>query len=169
MKMEDYLYKKYLYLWLSRKEKKLTSMTYEEWEILDRKVLWTIWLYLEALVAFKISKEMETKSLMKAFFNLYEKPLASKNVFLMNFLFNMMLKGWSIADHLNKFNTVTCQLSFIGVNIDDEVRALLFLCSFLESWNDSVMVISNFVSGSSTLKFEDVVGSILSEEMPWKI
>eukprot|EP00253_Pinus_taeda_P008623 PITA_08623 len=50
-------------------------------------------------------------------------------------------------------------------NFDDEVRALLFLCSLPESWNGLVMAISNFVSGSSTLKFDDVVGAILSEEM----
>jgi hypothetical protein len=30
------------------------------------------------------------------------------------------------------------------------------------------MVVSNFVSGSNTLKFDDVVGVILSEEMRWK-
>eukprot|EP00253_Pinus_taeda_P008679 PITA_08679 len=51
-----------------------------------------------------------------------------------------------------------------GVNFDDEVRALLFLFSLLESWNGLVMAISNSVSGSSTLKFDDVVSAILSEE-----
>ena len=30
------------------------------------------------------------------------------------------------------------------------------------------MVVSNSVSGSNTLKFDDVVGVILSEEMRWK-
>ena len=81
-------------------------------------------------------------------------------------LFNMkMSEGGSVVDHLNEFNTVTSQLSFVGVNCDDEVRALLFLCSFPESWNGLVMAISNSVSGSSTLKFDDVVGAILSEEM----
>ena len=30
------------------------------------------------------------------------------------------------------------------------------------------MAISNFVFGSSTLNFDDVVGAILSEEMRWK-
>ena len=49
-------------------------------------------------------------------------------------LFNMkMLEGGSVADHLNEFNTVTSQLSSVGVKFDDEVRALLFLCSLLES------------------------------------
>jgi len=76
-----------------------------------------------------------------------------------------MSEGGSVADHLNDFNTVTSQLSSVGVNFEDEVRALLFLCSLPESWNGLVMAISNSVSGSSTLKFDDVVGAILSEEM----
>jgi len=57
MQMEDYLYHKYIYLPLSEKSKKPTSMTYVEWEILDSKALGTIWWYVEALVAFDISKE----------------------------------------------------------------------------------------------------------------
>ena len=79
-----------------------------------------------------------------------------------------MSEGGSVADHLNDFNIVTSQLSSVGVNFDDEVRALLFLCSFPESWSGLVMAISNSISGSSTLKFDDVVGAILSEEMRWK-
>eukprot|EP00253_Pinus_taeda_P023263 PITA_23263 len=73
-----------------------------------------------------------------------------------------------LTDHLNDFNTVTSQLCSVWVNFDDEVRVLLFLCSLLESWNGLVMAISNFVSRSSILNFDDVVGAILSEEMRWK-
>ena len=51
------------------------------------------------------------------------------------------------------------------MNFDNEVRALLMLCSLPESWNGLVMVVSNSVSGSSTLTFDDVVSVILSEEM----
>ena len=54
------------------------------------------------------------------------------------------------------------------VKFDDEIRAPLFLCSFPESWNGLVMLISNSISRSSTLKFDDVVGAILSEEMQRK-
>ena len=95
---------------------------------------------------------------------LYEKPSASNNVFLMKCLFNMkMSEGGSVADHLNEFNIVTSQLSSVGLTFDDEVRALLFMCSLPEIWNGLVMAISNSVSRSSTLKFDDVVGAILSE------
>ena len=52
------------------------------------------------------------------------------------------------------------------MKFDDEVRALLILCSLPESWNKYlVMVVSSFVPTSNTLKFDDVVGVILSEEM----
>ena len=52
----------------------------------------------------------------------------------------------------------------MDVNFDEEIRALLILCSLPESWNGLVMAVSNFVLGSSTLKYDDVIGVILSEE-----
>ena len=100
---------------------------------------------------------------------LYEKPSVSDKVFLLKSLFNMkMSEGGSIADHLNEFNTVTNQLSSVKVDFHDEVRDLLILCPLPERWNGLVMVVSNSISGSNTLKFDDVVGVILSEEMQWK-
>ena len=54
------------------------------------------------------------------------------------------------------------------MNFDDEVRGLLILFSLLESWDGLVMAMSNSVSRSSTLKFDDVIGVILSEEMRQK-
>eukprot|EP00253_Pinus_taeda_P024944 PITA_24944 len=138
MQMEDYLYQKDLYLPLGRKSKKPIDMEDEEWNLLYRKALGTIRLCLAASVPFNISKETMTKGLIKALEKLYEKPSASN------------------------------KLCSVGVNFDDEVRALLFLCSLLEIWNGLVMAISNSVSGSSTLKFDDVVSAILSEEMRWK-
>jgi hypothetical protein len=166
MQMEDYLYQKDLFLPLGGVAKKPTAMKDEEWEILDRKALGTIRLSLAASVAFNISKEKTTKDLMDALAKLYEKPSASNKVFLMKRLFNMkMSEGGSVADHLNEFNTVTNQLSSVKVDFDDEVRALLILCSLPESWNGLVMAVSNSVSSSNTLKFDDVVGVILSEEM----
>ena len=146
--------------------KKTMTMKDEEWEILDRKALGTIRLSMAALVVFDISKEKTTKGLMDALAKLYEKPSASNKVFLMKRLFNMkMSEGGSIADHLNDFNTVTNQLSSVKVDFDDEVRALLILCSLPESWNELVMDVRNYVFGSNTLNFDDDVGVILSEEM----
>ena len=128
--MEDYMYQRYPYQPLSGKVKKPTSMIDTKWDILDREALGTIRLCLAASVAFIISKKTTTEGLISALAKLYEKASASNKVFLMKHLFNMkMSEGGSIADHLNEFNTVTSQLSSVGVTFDDEVRALLFLCS----------------------------------------
>ena len=57
---------------------------------------------------------------MKTLATLYEKPSTSNKVFLMKNLFNMkMEEGGSIADHLNELNTITSQLSSMGVNFDE--------------------------------------------------
>ena len=103
---------------------------------------------------------------MSALDKLYEKPSTSNKVCLMKRLFNMkMSEGGSLADHLNEFNTLTSQLSSVNMNFDDEVRDLLILCSLPESQNSLVMDVSNSVLSSNTLKFDDVVSVILSEEM----
>ena len=92
----------------------------EEWEVVNRKTLGTIPMCLPSSVAFNISKEKTTESVMSALDKLYEKPSASNKVFLMKRLFNMtMSKGRSIIDHLKEFNMVTSQLSSIGVNFEE--------------------------------------------------
>ena len=87
MQMEDYLYQKDQYLPLSWKTKKSVAMTDAEWNILDRKALRTVRLCLATSVAFNISKEKTTAGLMQTLEKLYEKPSASKKVFLMKHLF----------------------------------------------------------------------------------
>ena len=44
-----------------------------------------------------------------------------------------MTEGGFVADHLNEFNTITSQLSSVGINFDEEIRALLILCSLPKS------------------------------------
>ena len=120
-------------------------------------------------MAFNITKAKMTEELMQTLARLYENPSASNKVFLRKHLFNMkMAEGGSVADHLNDFNTITSQLSFVGINFDEEIRALLILCSFPESWNSLVMAVSNYVLGTSTLKYDDMIGVILSEKIHWK-
>ena len=85
-------------------------------------------------MAFNITKVKMKKELMQNLARLYEKSSTSNKVFLMKCLFNMkMAEGGSVADHLNDFNTVTSQLSSVGINFDEEIRALLILCSFPKS------------------------------------
>ena len=162
MQIEDYLYQKDLYLPLEGK--KPESMSDSKWMILDRKALATIRLSLTSQVAYNIAKEKTTMDVMTILAKLYEKPSTSNRIFLMKKLFNMkMLENASVTEHLNEFNTLTSQLESVSITFDDEMRALLFLCSLPESWDNLMMAVSNMVSGSLT--FNDAVSCILNDEM----
>ena len=132
--MKDYLYQKDLWKSLEGKTKNQGSMSNDEWDLLDRKALGSIRLCLAPSVAFNITKVKTIENLMKTLVTLYEKPFTSNKVFLMKRLFNMkMAEGGSVTDHLNELNTITSQLSYVGVNFNEETRDLLILCSFPES------------------------------------
>ena len=108
MQMEDYPYQKDLWKMLEEKNKNQGTMTNEEWEILDKKALRSIRLYLVPSVTFNITKVKTIEELMQTLAKLFEKSFALNKVFLMKRLFNMkMVEGGSIADHLNEFNTLT--------------------------------------------------------------
>jgi hypothetical protein len=91
-------------------------------------------------MGFNISKEKTMKYLMKELDKLYEKPSTSNNIFLMKCLFNIkMLGGRFVADHLNEFNTISNQLSFVGVNFDDEGSLRRVDPNLEGSWNDGIV------------------------------
>ena len=71
---------------------------------------------------------------MKALSGMYEKPSANNKVHLMKKLFNLkMAENASVAQHLNEFNTITNQLSYVEIDFDDEIRALIVLASLPNS------------------------------------
>ena len=163
MQIEDYLYEKDLYLPLGRKIYKPKEMSDSEWKILERNALGMIRLSLASMVAFNVSREKTTKDLIAALSKMYEKPSASNKVFLMK-LFNLkMADNESISGHLNELNTLTSQLELVEINFEDEIRALVLLFSLPKGWDGLVMAVRNSC-GTETLKFDDVVGVLLSKE-----
>ena len=89
----------------------------------------------------------------------------NNKVHLMKKLFNLkMVENASVAQYLNKFNTITNQLSSIEINFDDEIRALIILTSMPNSWEAMKMAASNSI-GKEKLKYNDIQDLILAEEI----
>lgn len=66
--------------------------------------------------------------LMEALVKLYEKLSGSNKVSLIIKLFNLkMVEDGNVNERLNQFNSLTEQSESVGINFDDEVRALLVL------------------------------------------
>jgi hypothetical protein len=60
---------------------------------------------------------------------------------------------------------VVSQLLSVDIKISNEDKCISLLCSFPDSWDSLVVAIG---SNATTLKFDDVVASLLSKEMRWK-
>ena len=71
----------------------------------------------------------------------------------------------SIIEHLNAFNTIINHLLSIDIKITEHDNCISLLCSLSDSWDNLVVDIG---SNNTTLKFDDVVITLLSEEMRWK-
>ena len=96
---------------------------------------------------------------------MYEKPFVNNKVHLMKKLFNLkMTENASVAQHLNEFNTITNQLSFVEIDFDDEIRTLIVLAYLPNSWEAMRMAVSNSI-GKEKLKYNDIQDLILVEEI----
>ena len=69
----------------------------------------------------------------------------------------------SMTDHLNVFNTLVSQLISIDIKMEKEDKCITLLFSLPYSWDNIIVAIVS--STNSTLKFQDRVASLLSEEM----
>ena len=94
--------------------------------------------------------------LLKTMSNMYEQLLAMNMVYLMRRLFNLqMSEGGSVVDHINEYNMIVSQLSYVEIKIDDEIEALILMSTLPESW-DTVVIATSSSRGSEKLKFDEI-------------
>jgi hypothetical protein len=74
-----------------------------------------------------------------------------------------MKEGTQIVEHLNTSNTLTCQLTSMDVNREDEDKEITLLFPLPESWYNLVTSISFILI--YLLDYDIVVGYLLTKEM----
>ncbi|XP_073138911.1 uncharacterized protein [Henckelia pumila] len=145
--------------------KKSGKMEADEWELLDRQVLGVSQLTLTKNVTHNVKEANTTEEMMSILSDMYEKPSVNNKVHLMKKLFNLkMSEDGSITAHINEFNTIVSQLTSVEINFDDEIRALIILASFPNTWEPMRAAVSNSV-GKDKLQFNDARDWILAEEV----
>ena len=132
MQIENYLYGKKLYLLLLGE--KCKDMSISDWKLFDKHILGVIRLTLSRSIAHSLTKKKTIRELMATLFKMYEKSSANNKVYLMKKLFNLkMVEGKLVTQHLKEFNIMTNQLSFVEIDFDDEIRAMILLASLPNS------------------------------------
>jgi hypothetical protein len=140
-----------------------TGTSADDWKKMDRKAKSTIRLCLSDSVLLNVSEEATTKDLWEKLGKLYQSKSLVNKLFLRKKLYNLRMRdGDSVAEHLNAFNTVVSQLVSVDIKISDEDKCISLLCSLPDSWDSLVVAIG---SNTTALNFEEVVSSLLSEEM----
>ncbi|VFQ79034.1 unnamed protein product [Cuscuta campestris] len=162
MQIEDLLVQKDLDVVLGGKPEKMSDA---DWAVLDRKAMSVIRLSLTENVAFNILKEKTAKGIMDALSNMYEKPSAANNVFLIRELVNTRMKeGTSVTEHINKLNSILARLLSVGIKFDDKVQALLLLSSLPDSWSGTVTAVTGSV-GPDGFTFDQIRDLVLGEDV----
>jgi hypothetical protein len=140
-----------------------TGTSADDWKKMDRKAKSTIRLCLSDSVLLNVSEEATAKYLWEKLGKLYQSKSLVNKLFLRKKLYNLRMRdGDSVAEHLNAFNTVVSQLVSIDIKISDEDKCISLLCSLPDSWHSLFVAIG---SNTISLKFEEVVSSLLSEDM----
>jgi hypothetical protein len=130
---------------------------------MDWKEKSTIQLCLSDSVLLNVSEESTAKDLREKLGKLYQSKSLVNKLFLRKKLYNLRMRdGDSVAEHLSTFNTVVIQLVSVEIKISDEDKCIRLLGSLPDSWDRLVVAIG---SNTTYLKFEEVVSSLLSEEM----
>jgi hypothetical protein len=109
-------------------------------------------------------ESLQPKELWDKLGNLYQSKSLVKMLFLLKKMYHLRMEyGYSVTEHLNLFNTMVSQLVSINITIVEEDKCITLLGSLPDSWDNLVVAIGS--TTQSTLKYEDVVSSLLSEEM----
>ena len=138
----------------------------EEWKRLDRKAKSTIRLCVSDSVLLNVSGEAMAKAWWDKLGTLYQSKSLVNKLFLRKNMYNLRMKdGDSVTEHLNAFNTVVSQLLSADIKISNEDTCISLLCSIPDSWDNLVIAIG---SNTTALQFDEIVSSLLTEEMRWK-
>eukprot|EP00253_Pinus_taeda_P026175 PITA_26175 len=110
--------------------------------------------------------EATAKALWDKLGILYQSKSLVNKLLLQKKLYNLRMKdGDSVTEHLNAFNTMVSQLSYVDIKSSDEDKCISILCSLLDSWDSLVIAIG---SNATALQFEETVSALLTEEMRQK-
>ena len=78
-----------------------------------------------------------------------------------------MVEGRDVAGHIQRFDQMSMNLLNIEVNIEEEDKSLLLLCSLSESFDPLVTML---LYGKETLVYEEIISVLRSnEQREWMV
>ena len=115
-------------------------------------------------VLLNVSGEDSAVKLWEKIGSLYQSKSLVNKLFLQKKPFDRRMdENDTVTEHLNFYNTLVSQITSVGIKMDEEDKCITLLSSLSDSWDNLIVTIGS--SSQATLKFDEIVSSILSEEM----
>ncbi|KAL0285042.1 UNVERIFIED_CONTAM: Retrovirus-related Pol polyprotein from transposon TNT 1-94, partial [Sesamum angustifolium] len=70
-----------------------------------------------------------------------------------------MQEGSNLAQHVNVFNQIITDLAHLDVNIEDEDKAMILLCSLPFSYEH---LVTTLTYGKETIKVDEITAALLA-------
>ena len=114
-------------------------------------------------VMYNVMTETTTAAVWCKLESLYMTKSLSNKLFMKKQLYSLRMKeGTSILAHLNTFNRIVSDLLALEVQLEEEDKALLLLCSLPSSYDHLATTI---MYGKETLELEDVRQVLQNNEL----
>lgn len=163
-RMVDLLYCNDMHAPILGESSKPETMSKQDWDLLNRKVVGHIRLWVDDSLYNYISNETSAYSLWKKLEELYERKTNEDKLFLVRRLINLRYEeGTSMGSHLSEMQGIMNRLSSMQIVLEDELQALLVLSSLPDNRVKLVESLNNN-SGSEKLSVDMVKSSLLNEE-----
>ena len=118
-------------------------------------------------VLLNVCSEYSAVNLWAKLGSLYQSKSLVNKLFLQKKLFHLRMdENDTVIEHLNAYNTLVIQITSVGIKMAEEDKCITLLCSLPDSWDNLIVAIGS--SSQATLKFDEIVSSLLSEEMRQK-
>ena len=111
-------------------------------------------MHLSESVYFIVQSCSKTFELWKTLSDTYQKKVVATKIYLIRRLYNLRMKESDLVQtHLNKYKSLSSQISAQGTTIEDELRAMMLMSSLPSSWETFVTVV----------KYSEVTSTIVTE------
>ena len=146
------------------------TMKEAQWEDMDKTITNAIRLNLSDEVLNNINVEDCTtaEEIWERLVKLYVANNLSNKLYLKKELYSLlrMPKNIDVLQHLSEFKSLISQLLQFQVTFDDEDKVILLLASLPSSYEN---LMTTLLYGNDTLKFEQMLGSLLSNNKTSKV
>ncbi|KAL0284885.1 UNVERIFIED_CONTAM: Retrovirus-related Pol polyprotein from transposon TNT 1-94 [Sesamum calycinum] len=144
---------------------KPASMDDEDWEELQQRMAGTIRLCLTDEIMYHVMNLKSPGEVWKKLEIHFMSKSITNKLYLKQRLYGLkMQEGSDLVQHVNVFNQIITDLARLDVNIEDEDRAMILLCSLPFSYEH---LVTTLTYGKETIKIDEIIAALLAQNQ-WK-